>query len=209
MSKELVIVFVKNIRLGHVKTRLAQTIGDQGASEVYNELVKVTEKATKNLNADLRIYFSDAVVDSLWQGDYKTIQKGENLGHRMKNAFIEGFEDDYRSIVLIGSDLPDISSDHINNGLHALNKTEVVFGPAQDGGYYLVGMSRLHHIIFDDKPWSQANLLTKTLEEIKKNDLSYHLLKPLNDIDTYEDLIASEFFRSNKALKQRIKQLND
>ena len=58
MNKELVIVFVKNIRLGKVKTRLAKTIGNQGAFEVYSELVKVTENATKNLSADLRIYFS-------------------------------------------------------------------------------------------------------------------------------------------------------
>lgn len=209
MSKELVIIFVKNIRLGKVKTRLAKTIGDQAASEVYNELVHVTETVTKNLHADLRIYFSDAVVDSLWQGEHKTIQHGKNLGDRMKNAFIEGFEDGYQSIVLIGSDLPDISSDHIKNGLQALNKTDVVFGPAEDGGYYLVGMSRLHDIIFDDKPWSHANLLTLTLEGLKKNDLSYHLLNTLNDIDTYEDLIESNFYRCNKVLQERIKELND
>ena len=61
MIKNLVIVFVKNIKLGKVKTRLAKTIGNQAASEVYNELVHVTEKATTNLNTDIRIYFSDAV----------------------------------------------------------------------------------------------------------------------------------------------------
>ena len=75
MSKELVIVFVKNIKLGKVKTRLAKTIGNQGAFEVYSELVKITEKATEGLSADKRIYFSDAVVDSKWKNDYKTVQK--------------------------------------------------------------------------------------------------------------------------------------
>lgn len=209
MSEELVIVFVKNIRLGKVKTRLAKTIGDQAASEVYNELVHVTEKATANLNTDIRIYFSDAIVDTLWHGEHKVIQHGNNLGERMENAFIDGFNDGYKKVVLIGSDLPDISTEHINAGLQALNTVDVVFGPANDGGYYLVGMSRLHTIVFNDKPWSQAHLLTLTLEELTKNDLSNTLLQPLNDIDTYKDLIESNFYRSNNALKQRIKQLND
>ncbi len=109
MSKELVIVFVKNIRLGKVKTRLAKTIGDQAASEVYNNLVHVTEKATTNLLADIRIYFSDAVVDTLWPGEHKAVQDGNNLGERMENAFLDGLNDGYKNIVLIGSDLPDIN----------------------------------------------------------------------------------------------------
>jgi len=209
MNKELVIVFVKNIRLGKVKTRLAKTIGDQAASEVYNELVNVTEKATTNLRADIRIYFSDEVVDTIWHGKNKAVQNGNDLGERMKNAFHEGLNDGYKNIVLIGSDLPDISTEHINAGLLALNNTEIVFGPAKDGGYYLVGMSKLHNPVFDDKPWSQVNLLAITLEELNKNNISYTLLEPLNDIDTYEDLIESNFYQSNDALKQRIKQLND
>jgi len=209
MIKELVIVFVKNIKLGKVKTRLAQTIGNQAASEVYNELVHVTEKATSNLKADIRVYFSDAVVDTLWQGQTKTVQNGTDLGERMQNAFLDGLNDDYKNIVLIGSDLPDISNEHINAGLKALNNTDVVFGPAKDGGYYLIGMSRLHHMIFDDKPWSQSNLLAVTLDDLKKNNLSYTLLEPLNDIDTYQDLIESNFYQLNDTLKQRIKQLND
>ena len=92
MTKELIIVFVKNIKLGKVKTRLAKSIGNQGAFEVYSELVKITEKAIKNLLIDKRIYFSDAIIDTKWENHYKAVQKGENLGERMKNAFIKGFE---------------------------------------------------------------------------------------------------------------------
>ena len=209
MTKELIIVFVKNIKLGKVKTRLAKTIGNQGAFEVYSELVKITENATENIPIDKRIYFSDVVIDSKWETHYKAVQEGDNLGERMKNAFIKGFEDGYNRIVLIGSDLPEINSSHIKNGLQALKTNNVVFGPAIDGGYYLVGMTKMYDSVFDNKPWSQSNLLEVTSKELKQNNTSFALLNPLNDIDTFEDLEASAFYKSNIKLQQRIQQLND
>lgn len=209
MTDALVIVFVKNIKLGTVKTRLAKTIGDFGAFEVYTELVKITEKATQALAFDKRIYFSTAVVDSQWPNDYKTVQKGIDLGERMMNAFKDGFKAGYKKIVLIGSDLPDINATHISKGIDALDTSDVVFGPAEDGGYYLVGMSQLEETIFTDKPWSQPNLLTETLQELHNNNVSVSTLDTLNDIDTYEDLIASDFYKSDLKLQEKIQQLND
>ena len=209
MNKELVIVFVKNIKLGKVKTRLAKTIGHQGAFEVYSELVKVTENATKNLSADIRIYFSDAITETKWKGTYKTVQKGNDLGERMKNAFEDGFHDGYNRVVLIGSDLPDICKNHINEGLNNLKENEVVFGPAEDGGYYLIGMNKMNAFIFENKPWSQSYLLEETLQELNFKNIKYTTLVTLNDIDTYEDLIASNFYKSNLNLQQKINQLND
>ena len=207
MNKELIIVFVKNIILGKVKTRLARTIGAQGAFEVYKELVNITELATEKMVTDRRIYFSDVVIDSKWKNDYKAVQEGKNLGERMKNAFIKAFKDGYERIVLIGSDLPDLDSKHIEDGLKALKSHDVVFGPAIDGGYYLVGMTKMYHSIFDNKPWSQTNLLNITLEELKQNNISFALLEALNDIDTFEDLEASSFYQLNEALQLKIKQL--
>lgn len=209
MTEALVIVFVKNIRLGTVKTRLAKTIGDYGAFEVYSELVKITENATANLEFDKRIYFSDAIIDTKWKHDFKTVQEGADLGERMLNAFKEGFDAGYKNIVLIGSDLPDISATHISKGIEALSSCEVVFGPAEDGGYYLVGMSKLNEAIFKNKPWSQSHLLEETLQELHKLNLSFSILDRLNDIDTYEDLIASDFYKSNVKLQEKIQQLND
>ena len=209
MTKELIIVFVKNIKLGKVKTRLAKTIGDQGAFEAYSELVKVTEKATENITTDKRIYFSEAIVETKWKNDYKAVQVGADLGLRMKNAFITGFENGYNRIVLIGSDLPDIDSKHLQNGLDALKNNETVFGPAEDGGYYLIGLNKMHNFIFENKPWSQSNLLKETLKELEQKNISYSLLETLNDIDTFEDLEKSAFYNSNDTLKKRIQQLND
>jgi len=209
MTKELIIVFVKNIKLGKVKTRLAKTIGNQAAFEVYKELVKITEEATKNLSIDKRIYFSDAVVETKWNNHYKAVQEGIDLGERMKNAFKKGFEDGYNRIVLIGSDLPEIRDTHIKEGLDKLNDNPVVFGPALDGGYYLIGMSKMCSFIFEKKPWSTSNLLALTTQELTKNNIPYNLLEPLNDIDTFEDLEASIFYKSNNKLQLRIQELND
>lgn len=209
MTEALVIVFVKNIKLGTVKTRLAKTIGDLGAFEVYSELVKITEQATNQLNIDKRIYFSDVVVDTKWKNDFKTVQQGADLGERMLNAFIDGFNAGYKKIVLIGSDLPDINATHILKGIEALSNNDVVFGPAEDGGYYLVGLANKNTKIFTNKPWSQSHLLETTLHELQVDNTKVGLLNPLNDIDTYEDLIASDFYKSNKKLQEKIQQLND
>lgn len=209
MTEALVIVFVKNIKLGKVKTRLAKTIGDHGAFEVYKELVKITENATEALNYDKHIYFSDTVIDNKWKNDFKTTQRGDDLGERMLNAFKNGFEAGYKKIVLIGSDLPEINADHIKKGIETLDNNEVVFGPAEDGGYYLVGMSRLVEDIFLNKPWSQPSLLKTTLQELHNLNISVGILDTLNDIDTYEDLITSDFYKNNKKLQEKIQQLND
>ncbi|WNH13468.1 TIGR04282 family arsenosugar biosynthesis glycosyltransferase [Thalassobellus suaedae] len=209
MNKELVIIFVKNIKLGKVKTRLAKTIGNLGAFEVYSELVKITETATSEIKADKRIYFSDTIMNTTWNHHQKFIQEGDDLGTRMKNAFLKGFNDGFERIVLIGSDLPDISALHIENAIEALNKTEVVFGPAEDGGYYLIGLNKMHSFIFENKPWSQSNLLEKTCLELDKKNIKFTTLVTLNDIDTFEDLTASSFYKSNLKLQQRIQQLND
>lgn len=85
-SEKLLIVFVKNILLGKVKTRLAQTIGDIGAFEVYKELVDITESETDRIeDVDVHIYFSDEVIESKWEGKEKFVQEGNDLGERMKD----------------------------------------------------------------------------------------------------------------------------
>jgi rSAM/selenodomain-associated transferase 1 len=137
------------------------------------------------------------------------VQNGIDLGERMLNAFKEGFDAGYKKIVLIGSDLPDIDAKHIIKGLDALESNEVVFGPAEDGGYYLIGLQKLIPEIFLNKPWSQPHLLKNTLQELQQLNVSVATLDTLNDIDTYEDLISSNFYKSNLKLQEKIQQFND
>mgnify|MGYP000569059313 CR=1 FL=1 len=196
MNKDLLIVFVKNIKLGKVKTRLAKTIGNQEAFEIYKILVDKTEEATKHMSVDKHIYFSDEVISTKWLNDFKTVQKGVDLGERMKNAFNDGFDKGYENIILIGSDLPDISESILKNAFQTLKTNDTVFGPAEDGGYYLVGMKRLHTCVFDNKSWSTSNLLQETIQELKSQTISFELLETLNDIDTFEDLKTSTIYKT-------------
>lgn len=197
-KKELLIVFVKNIKLGKVKTRLAKTIGNEGAFQVYKHLVAITENATNQVFSNKRIYFSDVIIEEKWRDTPKFVQKGLDLGEKMKNSFKKGFDDGFENIILIGSDLPDISSKIIQQGFNKLEQNEVVFGPAEDGGYYLVGMRNPHLSIFKNKQWSTESLLKNTLSELKDNDISYSLLQSLNDIDTFEDLKTSKLYNNEK-----------
>lgn len=208
MSKNLLIVFVKNIILGKVKTRLAKTIGDVGAFNIYSELFTITERESQKVAVDRHIYFSDVIIPSKWEKDLKFVQEGEDLGLRMQQAFEYGFENGYNNIILIGSDLPNISKEIITSGFDHLENHDVVFGPAHDGGYYLIGLSAMNSSIFINKPWSQSTLLDVTLQELSEQESSVSLLKPLNDIDTFEDLIQSDFYQQNKYIQDIVKHVN-
>jgi rSAM/selenodomain-associated transferase 1 len=183
--KKRIIVFVKNPVEGEVKTRLGNQIGHKAALEVYITLTKLTAKACKN--------FSHAVYYSQWvdnNDDFKTIhkfnQQGDNLGDRMRNAFLEGFSMGYSHQILIGSDLPDLNSTIIQHAFEQLEKHEIVLGPARDGGYYLVGMQSPFKEIFNKVDWSTDKVLDQTLDHCKS--LCYSLLKTRIDIDTQQDL---------------------
>jgi len=203
-KNNLLIVFVKNIILGKVKTRLAKTIGDVGAFNIYYELFSITESASQKVDVDRHIYFSDVIIPSKWEDDKKFVQEGEDLGFRMRNAFQDGFNQGYDNIILIGSDLPNISKEIIDTGFDTLQNNDVVFGPAEDGGYYLVGMSKMNTPIFENKPWSQSELLAVTLTQLKEQQQSVGFIDTLNDIDTFEDLIASDFYKNNPKIQQII-----
>ncbi len=194
MSKTLLIVFVKNIKLGKVKTRLAKTIGTEAAFQVYKHLVEITENVTNQISSDKTIYFSDVIIEEKWPKTLKNVQKGADLGQKMQNSFEKGFKSGFQKIILIGSDLPDISTQIIQKGFDELNNNEVVFGPAEDGGYYLVGMTKKHYSVFKNKHWSTNDLLEKTLIELTEKRIGFSLLETLNDIDTIEDLERSSIY---------------
>lgn len=191
-EKRLLIVFVKNAVLGTAKTRLAKTIGNDAAFEVYKHLMQVTEQATTGLNnCDVHIYFSTEKDPTRWTNYTQFVQQGNDLGERMSGAFRQGFELGYQQIVGVGSDLPDLTSEIIDKGLDQLNSNEAVFGPAEDGGYYLIGMRSMIDCIFENKPWSTEGLMEITLNELKSKGHSVGIIETLNDVDTEEDLMKS------------------
>lgn len=189
---QLLIVFAKNSVLGTVKTRLAKTKGNAFAFDVYRRLVSITEQATMNLQGtDVHVYFSDTIDPNSWSNVRKYVQQGADLGARMRNAFQRGFDQGYERIIGIGTDLPDLSTEVLSEGLIALESHDTVFGPSEDGGYYLIGMRQMLPMIFEEKPWSTEDVLSLTLEQLKANNRTVVTLRTLNDIDILEDLEAS------------------
>jgi len=151
MQKNLLLIFTRNPEIGKVKTRLAKTIGNEKALEIYILLLEKTKEITKDLNCDKAVYYSVKIRENdIWDENIyqKHQQKGEDLGIRMQNAFLKGFNDGYEKIMIVGSDLFDITPNHINEAFEKLNSNDVVIGPAEDGGYYLLGMKKNHPAIF-------------------------------------------------------------
>lgn len=190
MGDSLLMIFVKNLIPGMVKTRLAEDIGIDKALDVYQELVHHTHKITKKLEVDKAVYYSEYVeMEDIWDnGDFKlTSQKGFTLGEKMSNAFDEAF-DSYNKVVIIGSDCYDLSSKHIRLAFEMLEENDVVVGPAKDGGYYLLGMSEYFPQLFQDKEYSTDKVLQELLKEAGSLELSVYKLPELNDVDTLDDL---------------------
>lgn len=188
-TNELLFVFVRNPELGKVKTRLAAFVGDETALEIYQFLLEHTKKATQYLPCDKAVYYSINIREQdIWNKNtyQKHLQKGADLGSRMQQAFVNSFADGYEKVVIIGSDLPDLEERHILEAFEQLNTNDVVLGPAKDGGYYLLGMKKLHPQIFQDKKWGTTSVREETLKNLEK--VTVHLLEELNDVDVLEDI---------------------
>ena len=191
MTKNLIIVFVRNPELGKVKTRLSKTIGDQGALKTYILLLKHTESVLHKVSSEKVVYYSEEIQkNDLWDDAryQKKLQKGVDLGARMQNAFDTAFKDSYEKVVIVGSDLFDLRASHIENAFKYLENHDVVLGPSLDGGYYLLGMKKLHSAVFKNKQWGTDTVFGSTIKNLQKQNVK--LLEALNDIDTFEDLEA-------------------
>jgi rSAM/selenodomain-associated transferase 1 len=188
MKKELVLVFQKNEVLGKVKTRLAAGLGETQALEIYRQLLDKTYFALRNISAPIWTYFSDFIPENpTYPASNRMVQVGQDLGERMKNAFAENFESGMEKIVLIGTDCPSLEGKHIIQAFEALDQSDLVLGPARDGGYYLIGMSRRADFLFEGITWSSEWVLSQTLALAAAQGLVTILLPILEDIDTLED----------------------
>ena len=189
MSKNLLIVFTRNPELGKVKTRLAKTVGNATALKIYIFLLERTRDISVKVSADKAVYYSVKVRENdIWDANIfqKHQQVGEDLGIRMLHAFKNGFKAGYEKVMIIGSDLYDLTAETIENAFMALEKNEVVIGPAEDGGYYLLGMNSLEEKVFKNKDWGKQTVRKDTLEDLK--DKKVFLLGELNDVDVFKDI---------------------
>lgn len=202
-NRRALVVFVRHPVLGKVKTRLAAGIGQHAALAFYEESLAHTREVLLSISADLHVFYSDEVAHGdIWTGArfFRHRQLGADLGERMADAFAQMERLGYERIVLIGSDLPQLQPDHLEKAFEALEEHELVFGPATDGGYWLIGCCEARIQLFENKRWSTGSVLADSLADCERNSWTYHLLEELNDIDTAEDLRE---FRRNQLNNER------
>jgi uncharacterized protein len=190
----LIIIFVKNLQPGKVKTRLAADVGDEKALAIYRQLISITKEAALPVDADKEVWYSEYMEENdVFDADQfrKKVQSGENLGSRMANSIRNGFEDGYREVVIIGSDCPELGADTLEKAFKELGAHDAVVGPSRDGGYYLLGLRNYTDELFRDMYWSTESVLSETLKRLERLGYSWKKLPELNDIDTVEDLKKS------------------
>lgn len=195
------IVFVKNPVRGKVKTRVAATVGDEKAVEVYIELLSHTKRVIYEWflvdeaaqKKKVVIYYGDFVnPEDSWSGlgFLKKMQPNvPDLGARMKAAFEEELNENAERVVIVGSDCLSLRAHHLSQAFSELQQHDIVIGPADDGGYYLLGMRKMHHFLFENKSWSQPSLWAETLADAQAHSTSLWIGETLSDVDTWEDYL--------------------
>jgi len=197
MQKETLILFIRCPDRGQVKSRLAESIGEERARALYRLFVEDLLGTLSGQDVHLRIYFEphDAKEDiSRWLGNrYELLpQQGGDLGEKMKQAFEETFQQGYRSALLIGSDVPDLQAGILKEGFDALSVHDAVLGPSMDGGYYLIGFrdDTFRPEIFEGMFWGTNAVFQKTLEVFIALGDMVHILPVWRDIDVIGDVKA-------------------
>ncbi|MDB4443519.1 TIGR04282 family arsenosugar biosynthesis glycosyltransferase [Saprospiraceae bacterium] len=184
-----IIIFIKNIERGKVKTRLAATVGDDQALKIYEALLEHTQKVVRAVNAERFLFYSSFIEkkDS-WSGNFfnKKVQSQGDLGSRMSNAFLDVFGVDGKAII-VGSDCASLTPEIIKTALEKLDEYPFVVGPTFDGGYYLLGMNSYEPSVFEDIEWSTETVFPTTLLRMASLKKRCFFLPQLSDIDYEED----------------------
>lgn len=192
------LVFMKYPEEGKVKTRLAAQLGAKSSLGLYKSMVthlmKKLDGPGQPFSTSIFYYPAERQTDmENWLGNGRayTPQRGDDLGQRMGNGFLDAFEGGCEKAVIIGCDVPDLSMELITEAFGRLSDHQAVIGPSMDGGYYLVGFNRQDFApqIFQGIRWGGSDVLQKTLEKFPP-DCNIYILPQMRDLDTFEDLIA-------------------
>lgn len=206
------ILFAKKPATGIVKTRLVPPLSPEEAASLYECMLRDSIAKVANLHgiAPFICYQDDVGAESYFRDIAPGIelfpQQAGDLGTRMQQAFAQLFPMGFSAIAIIGSDSPDLPPDIIHEAFTSLedSQTDIVFGPAEDGGYYLIAMKRLWRALFTGVNWSSATVLAESLEIARDSFLGVALLPEWYDIDNPEDLVKLELqYESGRAERTR------
>jgi uncharacterized protein len=200
-SRNRLILFTRYPEPGTTKTRMIPELGAEGAATLQRQLTEHIISRISDFSGlhptTVEVRFEGGTRELMqnWLGagfDYCPQGNGD-IGHRMGRALEDGFGDGFDAVVIIGSDIPDITGDIIQNAFEGLQTQALVLGPATDGGYYLIGIQKsafnraIPHL-FNAIHWGTDKVLSQTLTVVKELSLSYSLLTALDDVDRAEDI---------------------
>lgn len=195
-AHDSLIVFTRMPQAGKAKTRLIPQLGAEGAAALQRRMTQHTVgRAWASTTADkslrLRVAYDGSSESEMraWLGPLDFIPQGEgDLGQRMSRCMERAFDAGARNVIIIGTDCPRLNEAHINKARLALQLTPLVFGPAEDGGYYLIGLSRPMPFLFEAMRWSTDHVLDESLERARQQNIEAALLPVLPDVDLPADL---------------------
>lgn len=193
---ETLIIFTRYPEPGKTKTRMIPALGEEGAAKLQRQMTENTLAKVKKLQAfypvSVEIHFAggNQQLMQAWLGaDVIYHQQGEgDLGKRMASAFERSFTAGMKGVVIIGTDCPDLDTQIMAEAFKFLETQDVVLGPAQDGGYYLIGLRRLIPELFVGINWGTSQVRQQTVEIADRLGLAIAFEPMLNDIDRPEDL---------------------
>ncbi len=201
--RKCIILFVKYPEKGRVKTRLSAVLGDEITRNLYkcfvSDLIKTLEK--KRYTFKIAFYPTGSnkkIISWLGPEHFYITQVGRDLGERMENAFKDAFMEGFNEVLVVGSDIPDLTSSLIDKAFGALKSCDAVIGPCFDGGYYLIGFRKKTFLsdAFKGIQWSTEGVFKDTMEVFMKKGYKVHVMPKLRDIDRIDDLIA--FYKESK-----------
>jgi rSAM/selenodomain-associated transferase 1 len=198
--KKALIVFAKQPLPGRVKTRLTPFLTPVEAADIYRCMLLDTLNKVQKLERIDRFLFYEAGDDAAAYfqtaatGMEAFPQRGSDLGERMSDAFQQTLACGYDVAAIIGTDSPDIPVAYLEEAFRRLEdeKVDAIFGPSEDGGYYLIAMRKLHIELFQNVPWSSREVRRKSLENAEQASLKVSLLPTWHDLDTVDDLHRPE-----------------
>ncbi len=204
-----ILFFVKYPSAGSVKMRLARQLGQDIATELYKNFVVDLLAALRDLNVNFKIVFDPSDAKGRfeqWLGkEYSYMpQISRDLGQKMKNAFLQAFDEGFNNVLIIGSDSPDLPGEYLNLALMALDTNDVIIGPSSDGGYYLIGFARDAFLpeAFDRISWSSDSVFEQTVSTLAQHKRKIYLLPQWYDVDTLSDLKSLLMRNKNTAFKE-------
>lgn len=189
--KPALVIFAKNPVPGQVKTRLCPPLSPEECAALYRCMLIDTVSRVRSLKADTIIFYDGEA--GFFQQQFPALQlirqEGSSLGERLSHAFATVHALGYGPTVVIGTDAPDLPVSFIAQAFEQLRQDrDLVFGPAEDGGYYLVGLKAPCRCVFEDIPWSTSEVLEKSLDRAEEAALSLGLLPGWYDVDNIDDL---------------------